>query len=149
VFNALPTDITEYHMELGWIVGGVFQSSTPGDGLDFDWWLPGDPFACLGVIPPLSVAGPCETPPPGDGNGYLSTVDNTSSEDDLWFLGLLPPNEQANLQFALDIPPLSNVPPGATRWAIRQVAIPIPEPGTLGLLASGLGFLVLRRRRSP
>jgi len=151
VSNGLAVDITDYHMELGWIIGGAFVPSTPGDGLDFDWWLPGDPVACFGV-PPLTLAGPCNTPPPDDEAfpTFFTSIDNTSSEDELWFSGFLSPPDQAQLRFAVDVPAIGAAPSGATRWAIRQVAL-VPEPASTLLWLAALATvasLAASRRRS-
>lgn len=131
IVNLIPggVNIVDYHMELGWWVGGAFVPSVAGDGFDFDW----------------GASGPSNTPPP-TGTALTFSIDNISNEDVLDWFG--PPNilpsGNALLTFSVDVP--STGPSGTTHWAIRQFAT-VPEPSTFGMLATALLLLVMVRYR--
>ena len=131
IVNLIPggISITDYHMELGWWIGGAFVPSVAGDGFDFDW----------------DSGAPSNTPPP-TGTALTFSIDNISSEDLLWFFGppRILPGGNALLAFSVDVP--SMAPTGTTNWAIRQFAT-IPEPSTFGLLGTALLLLVIVRHR--
>ncbi len=137
ITNGLLSNITDFHLELGWLIGGEgYRASGAHDGLDFDWTE--------------TVAyGPSNTPPPTATK--LTNIVNTNSEDLLDYyssgaLDVVPPDGLFTLTYSVDVP---NAPAGTTHLVIRQWAT--PEPGTFVLLAmAGVSALlfVWRKRRT-
>ena len=115
---------TGYHLELGFGNGAGFVKSGASDGLDFD-----DPNVNSDFF---------FNPSPG----FFPDVDVT--EDDVIASG----GVMSHLDFAGNFVFHVDVPDGIASFTIRQSPIPIPEPGTLGVLALGLiAVAALRQRR--
>jgi hypothetical protein len=126
VQNATGVPWGSYHIELGYNVGALFTKSLPGDGLDFD-------------SPDFDSPNQFD-PAPGF---YFPTVVNTG-EDIFASGGVMPsPGFAGYFRFNID------VPDGITQFTLRQspVALGVPEPCGVALVAIGVGGLALRRRR--
>jgi hypothetical protein len=121
VFNGTGIDWGGYRLELGFGVGADFELSDPGDELDFD-------------APDYNSSS--------DFSAFFSTW--TETEDVIVASGGLFPNGAFTIpmfQFSVD------VPEGIEKFTIRQIPIPVPEPGMMTLVfLSSLAFI--RRHRS-
>jgi hypothetical protein len=133
--NVLGAPWTNFYFELGFGMGANFVRSGAGDGLDFD--TPnGDPSAA---------------------SGQFSLIDH--GDDALAFrggsVGAIGSIGSAGFVFFIDVPDgLSVVHPGhENRFTLRitpngaPAATPVPEPGTMMLIGSGVAALVAKVRR--
>jgi hypothetical protein len=111
-----------YNMFLGYGVGAAF-TPLAGDGLDFD-------FPTYDT-PPTSGAFPAWAP---------------LGEDGLAFFGGLHASGAQQYVVRIDVPNIATV--RLSRFTLRQVPVPIPEPGTIALacLALASGLVIGRRR---
>ena len=123
---------TQFSFELGFGTGAGFVRSGAGDGLDFD--TPnGDPAAFSPMFPALE-----------------------HNEDSLFFSGgSVGSIKPAAFFFAIDVPDgLKGVNPyDMNRFTLRvtpngaPAATPVPEPGTMMLLGTGVAALVAKSRK--
>jgi hypothetical protein len=114
-----------YKMVLGHGLGANFVQSAAGDGLDFDF-----PNYDL---PPTSSGLP---------------VVATPNEDTLVFSGGIQGFGAESYSFRIDVPDIATLPPLFSRFTLRQMPQPVPEPATLALASLVLvgATLTLRRR---
>ena len=120
ITNGLNFNITDYHLELGWMIDGTYAPSLGGDNLDFDW---------------SAVGGPSNTPPPT--STALTTIVNFNDEDLLDYFSsgaadVVVPGGSFQITFNVDVP---DAPPNTTDLVIRQWAT--PEPSSFVLLIIG------------
>jgi hypothetical protein len=123
--NNTGVNWSSYRMELGYGLGAGFKKSLPGDGLDFD-----NPTYDL---PPTSSAMP---------------LVGTPDEDTLVFSGAVQGSGAESYQFRIDVP---DVPTADffSRFTIRQIPQPVPEPSTVVLIGIALsGMMAFRSRGS-
>jgi hypothetical protein len=123
VDNNTGVNWSSYRMVLGYGLGANFIKSLAGDGLDFD-------------------APQYDTPPVSS----VMTVVSTPDEDTLVFSGAIQGSGAESYQFRIDVP---DVPTAEflSRFTIRQIPLPVPEPCTAVLLSVALsGLLTLRVR---
>lgn len=114
---------SSYQMVLGYGLGAGFQKSLAGDGLDFD-------------------APTYDTPPNSSGMPLVGTPD----EDTLVFSGAVQGSGAESYQFRIDVP---DVPTADffSRFTIRQIPQPVPEPSTVVLVGIALSGLMAFRSR--
>jgi hypothetical protein len=109
-----------YRMQLGFGTGAAFVLAPPGSGLDFD--------APLYDPPPTSTA----------------MVPTLLSPNEIAFSGFHAAGAQI-YEVRIDVPDLSVT--GFGSFTLRQIPIPIPEPGSLVLAGlAAIGWLSYRRR---
>jgi hypothetical protein len=123
VDNNTGVNWSSYRMELGYGLGAGFIKSLPGDGLDFD-----DPDYDL---PPTSSVMP---------------LVGTPDEDTLVFSGAVQGSGAESYQFRIDVP---DVPTADffSRFTLRQIPQPVPEPSTVVLVGIALSGLMAFRSR--
>jgi hypothetical protein len=124
VSNSTGVPWSAYRLELGFGVEASFTPSPSGDGLDFD-------------------ATDFNSPPDFSGSGFFTTV--TESEDVLLASGgVFPVGGFPVPLYRFNI----DVPDGISAFTIRQIPIPVPEPGMMTLVfLSGLAFIRRHRLR--
>lgn len=117
----------DYHFELGFGVGGDFARSGDYDGLDFDEPDPPDPLPTSSDFASLDLGG---------------------DEDIIsWSDGIVPDGGTVGFTFSIDVPSSSSYIPDSAlvtdgyTFTLRQQPSPIPEPGTMVLLGTGLAGL--------
>jgi hypothetical protein len=116
-----------YVMMLGHGLGPLFVPSLPGDGLDFDTGPPGG-----NNLPPVSSAMPLVARP---------------NEDVLVFSGGLHGAGAESYQFRVDVPDVPTPAPFMSRFTIRQIPRPVPEPSAIMLVSMALvGAMAYRSR---
>jgi len=119
VDNNTGTPWNSYRLQLGFGTGMFFAPSAGAFGLTFD--APG-----------------YDSPPTSSSMGITSMT-----PDELVFSGFHGAGAQ-QYNFRIDVPNLT----GIGRFTLRQIPVPIPEPGTIGLLAVALiGFVGLKHSR--
>jgi hypothetical protein len=125
VDNNTGVNWSSYQMQLGYGLGANFVKSLAGDGLDFD--------APDYDLPPTSSAMP-----------LVATPD----EDTLIFSGAVQSSGAESYEFRIDVP---DVPTAIffSRFTLRQIPLPVPEPGTAVLFGIALsGMMAFRLRCS-
>lgn len=123
VDNNTGVDWSSYQMVLGYGLGANFAKSGAGDGLDFD--------APTYDLPPTSSALPVVAAP---------------DEDTLVFSGGLHGAGAESYQFRIDVPDISTFD-HFSRFTLRQMPVPVPEPAALALIGIALvGFAGCRLR---
>jgi hypothetical protein len=132
VINNSGVTWTDFHFQLGFGSGANFVPAGAGIGLDFDTPT-GDPTPTSSVFTALT-------------HGPTVLNWNGGTVNDLGSGG--PPFSVA-FSLSIDVPDgLAAIhPQGLNRFTLRAFPTAVPEPGTLALIATGLGFSILRRRR--
>jgi hypothetical protein len=124
VDNNTGTDWNGYRMVLGHGVGPAFVKSALGDDLDFD--------APTYDLPPVSSA-----------MAFLGAPD----EDTLLFGGGIHGSGAESYRFRVDVPDIATLPPLFSKFTIRQIPRPVPEPSTFMLLSLALAGMLAYRAR--
>jgi hypothetical protein len=124
VDNNTGADWSSYKMYLGYGVGAAFVLSGLGDDLDFD--TPDND------LPPTSSALPLVARP---------------DEDSLVFSGGIHGSGAESYRFRVDVPDVPTFP-HFSKFTLRQIPCPVPEPCTLTLAGLVLAGLAWHRRRS-
>ncbi|MDA8746046.1 PEP-CTERM sorting domain-containing protein [Rubripirellula amarantea] len=125
VDNNTGVNWSSYRMELGYGLGAAFTKSIAGDDLDFDF-----PHYDLS---PTSSAMPLVGLP---------------DEDTLVFKGGVHGSGSESYEFRIDVPDIATSP-YFSRFTLRQIPIPVPEPSTFALFGIALsGMMVFRSRSS-
>jgi hypothetical protein len=132
ILNGTGLDIIEYRLEGGFIEpgSGLF---VPSPNVTFDASL-----SCSS----LGAPGCGFANPTGDFTSF-----SAPSGNELFLFGLIPDGATATILFDVNIPADSGLG-GAARWAIRQSATTVPEPGILSLYGVGLATALLLRGRA-
>jgi hypothetical protein len=124
---------TDFHFQLGFGSGANFVPAGAGIALDFDTPT-GDPIPTSSAFAVLN---------------QLPTAIHWDAGVVNYLGGSGGPPFAAAFSLSIDVPDdLSSIhPQGLNRFTLRAFPTAAPEPGTLALLATGLGLTLWRRRR--